>query len=161
MLGIRDAIAGLHKTRLTFMVATLALTMAVAAAPVAAATPAHNEDGGRKFETRLTGAAEVPPGDPDGKGEAEVVLNQGQGRICFEIEVENLATVVAAHIHIGAANVAGPVVVSFDPVVNGFEGCVTADPDLIKAIRQNPSNYYVNVHTTEFPAGAVRGQLSK
>ena len=31
--------------------------------------------------------------------------------------------------------------------------------DLVKAIRQDPSSYYVNVHSTAFPAGAVRGQL--
>jgi hypothetical protein len=31
----------------------------------------------------------------------------------------------------------------------------------LKAIRQNPSAYYVNVHTTEFPNGALRGQLAR
>jgi hypothetical protein len=38
-------------------------------------------------------------------------------------------------------------------------GCVSAARDLIKTIRMNPSNYYVNVHTTDFPDGAIRGQL--
>jgi hypothetical protein len=35
------------------------------------------------------------------------------------------------------------------------------DPELIKDIRQNPSSYYVNLHTAEFPIGVIRGQLSK
>jgi hypothetical protein len=42
-----------------------------------------------------------------------------------------------------------------------LQGCVTADKDLIKDIRQNPENYYVNVHNAAFPGGAVRGQLEK
>ncbi len=29
----------------------------------------------------------------------------------------------------------------------------------IKAIRTHPGQYYVNVHTADYPAGAVRGQL--
>lgn len=34
-------------------------------------------------------------------------------------------------------------------------------PALIDAIRKDPSAYYVNVHNAPFPAGAVRGQLTK
>ena len=67
-------------------------------------------------------------------------------------------TLVAAHIHIGAAGVAGGVAVPLSPT----SGCVDGvDKDLIKDIRQNPGNYYVNVHNADFPPGAVRGQLSK
>jgi hypothetical protein len=120
-------------------------------------------NGGRPFSTNLTGAAERPgPGDPDGSGTADITLNQGQGEVCFDITVANIDTITAAHIHVGTVDVAGPVVVNFDPVANGLSNCVDGvDRDLIKAIRQNPENYYVNVHTTTFPAGAVRGQLSK
>ncbi|MBS1786273.1 MAG: CHRD domain-containing protein [Acidobacteria bacterium] len=31
----------------------------------------------------------------------------------------------------------------------------------INDIMKNPGNYYVNVHTAEFPNGAIRGQLGK
>jgi hypothetical protein len=121
------------------------------------------EQGGRPLTATLTGAAEVPgPGDPDGRGWALITLNQGQGQVCFKLTVENIAPATAAHIHRGTADVAGPVVVGLAAPTDGSSsGCVSADRDLIKAIRQNPQNYYVNVHNPEFPAGAVRGQLSK
>jgi len=119
--------------------------------------------GGRPLSATLTGAAEVPPGDPDGSGSAAITLNQGQGEVCFELSVSDIAPATAAHIHVAPAGVPGPVVVPLEPPTGGSSsGCVTGvDRDLIKAIGQDPSAYYVNVHNAEFPAGAVRGQLSK
>ncbi|HZX50162.1 MAG TPA: CHRD domain-containing protein [Candidatus Paceibacterota bacterium] len=121
--------------------------------------------GGRPLDANLTGAAEVPgPGDPDGSGSAHITLNQGQGEVCFEIAVQNISLpATGTHIHAAPAGVAGPVVVPLTPpdASGTSSGCVDADEELIKAIRQNPEAYYVNVHTTDFPAGAVRGQLSK
>ena len=139
--------------------ATLGLLVALTASLVLA-LPAL---AGRPLATTLTGAAEVPgPGDPDGSGTAVIRLNQGQNEICYELTASGIAPATAAHIHAGTADVAGPVVV---PLVPPFEGsssaCATVDPELIKAIRQNPENYYVNVHNAEYPAGALRGQLSK
>jgi hypothetical protein len=126
------------------------------------------ENSGRPLVANMTGAAERPgPGDPDGTGTAFIRLNQGQNQICFELRVSNIATPTAAHIHIAPPTAPGPVVVGLAPPVpingtnNAFSaGCINNVPtDLIKAIRQNPQNYYVNVHNSEFPAGAVRGQL--
>jgi hypothetical protein len=121
------------------------------------------EQGGRSFATSLTGAAEVPgPGDPDGSGTALITLNHGLGTVCWELTVADIAPATAAHIHIGNAGVAGPVVVPLSPPTDGSSsGCATAGRDLIKAIIQNPDAYYVNVHNAEFPAGALRGQLGK
>ena len=121
---------------------------------------------GRPFTVTLIGAAEVPgPGDPDGIGTAKLRLNQGQGTISFEISVANITLpAIGAHIHVGTATEAGPVVAGLTPpdASGHSSGVVTADPELIKAIRQNPENYYVNVHTLPlYAAGAVRGQLSK
>jgi len=127
------------------------------------AFPGAVSAGGRPFSTELTGAAEVPgPGDPDGEGTAHLTLNQGQGEICYELTVSGIAPATAAHIHVGDSTVAGPVVVPLNaPTSGSSSGCASVDPALIKAIRQNPENYYVNVHNAEFPAGALRGQLSK
>lgn len=144
-----------------FLVPLVVLAFGIAGAPTFAA------DGGRPFTTTLTGANEVPgPGDPDASGTAALALNPGQGEVCFDLAWTSVdGTVVAAHIHAAQADAAGPVVV---PLFSGsFSGtdsasaCVSADRSLLLAIVQNPENYYVNVHSSVFPAGAVRGQLSK
>lgn len=134
------------------------------AATAAAKRLADADQGGRPLTATLTGDAEVPgPGDPDGTGSASVTLNQGQGTVCFELSVQDIAPAFAAHIHVGEAGVAGPFVVTLAPPTSGTSsGCVLdVDKDLIKAIRQNPEGYYVNVHNGDHPPGAVRGQLSK
>jgi CHRD domain len=119
--------------------------------------------GGRPLIATLTGAAEVPgPGDADGSGSAKVMLNHGQGQICYELTVSNIGPATLAHIHTGASNVAGPVLVTLEAPADGSsDGCVNVDKDKIKAIIDNPAGYYINVHNAEFPDGAVRGQLSK
>jgi len=45
------------------------------------------------------------------------------------------------------------------PASGTSSGCVSADSELIKEIRQSPAEFYVNVHNSEFTGGAVRGQL--
>lgn len=108
----------------------------------------------------LSGTEGAPePGDPDGSGTAMVVLEPADGRVCYEIEVENIEEPGAAHIHSGAAGTAGPPVVDFDVPNNGLSACVDADQAIIEEILASPSQYYVNVHNAEFGGGAIRGQL--
>jgi hypothetical protein len=120
-------------------------------------------DGGRPLYATMSGSQEAPgPGDPDGSGWAVFYLNQGQGTISYELYVEDIEAPRAAHIHIAQPGSPGPVVVPLMAPVNGSSmGVAEVDPELIKAIRQNPGNYYVNVHNATYPAGAVRGQLTK
>ena len=107
-------------------------------------------------KAEMTGAEEVPgPGDPDGKGTATVVVDDAANPVCFELAYTGLGKVTAAHIHTGAKGVAGPPAVT----LKGDKGCVNADPTTVKALRDDPGSHYVNVHTDEFPKGAIRGQL--
>lgn len=119
--------------------------------------------GGTLLTANLIGVNEVPgPGDPDGTGTALFRLRAGEGRICFQITVANLVlAATGAHIHQGVAGVAGPIVVSLTaPGLTGTsEGCVVVPRPLVSAILTTPAGYYANVHTTDFPAGAIRGQL--
>jgi len=41
------------------------------------------------------------------------------------------------------------------------EGCVEIQPSLLKAIKDSPEDYYINIHTSPYPEGAIRGQLLK
>jgi len=134
------------------------MTAGIGAAGATVVSGASN--GGRPLHATLLPSNQVPPVASSGSGTALVTLNQGQGEVCWDISVSNLTTpVILAHIHHGAAGTNGPVVVDFMEPVNGLIGCVHADSALIKQIRQDPADFYVNVHTTMFQAGEVRGQL--
>ncbi len=116
------------------------------------------------YTAALTGAAEVgAAGDPDGSGTAEISLvDEVVNQVCYEIAVTGISPATAAHIHSGAAGVAGPPVVTLEAPTSGeVSGCASADDDTIDAIRANPAAFYVNVHTADFPGGAIRGQLRR
>lgn len=119
--------------------------------------------GGRPFVVAMTGAAERPgPGDPDGTGTAWLTINAGQGEVCYTLEVENITLpALAAHIHVAPETDPGPIVIGLTPpdATGVSSGCATADRALLVDILANPDAYYVNVHTSDFPPGAVRGQL--
>ena len=140
----------------------LCTSFAASAALIATAAIAQPVQGGAKFKTVLTGATEVPgPGDPDGRGEATINVNSVKGQICWELNVRDIETATAAHIHSGAAGVSGPPVLGLSaPVTNdNSTGCEDVAPALADAIRSSPKDYYVNVHNAPYPDGALRGQL--
>ena len=153
------------KQRRLFATLLLAAIAALAiAGPASAAKLGGADQGGRQLTTTLTGEQEVPvPGDPDGIGFATVTVNPGQGVLCYELSVRNIAPATAAHIHEAPPGVAGPVVVPLSEVPSDdfSSGCEQVGRDLAKEILKNPADYYVNVHNAEFPGGALRGQLSK
>ena len=118
--------------------------------------------GGTVFQIALTGEAETPAGDPVATGTSSVRLRAGQGQVCYQIAGKNLPPAVAAHIHSGAAGVAGPVVIPLNTpdAAGASSGCAPAGRPLVSSILKAPASYYVNVHTAEFPGGAIRGQLT-
>jgi MYXO-CTERM domain-containing protein len=116
------------------------------------------------FNVTLSGPQEVTPqgGDPDGFATGTVTLNRATNTATWNLVYGNIDTVTDSHIHIGAFGVGGSVVIPFGPgntagTPNTLSG-TTTDPDVTAAF-DNPANYYVNIHTSAFPAGAVRGQL--
>src|SRR5262245_48534442 len=101
-------------------------------------------------------------GDANGVGSATVLIDGTT--LCFGITVNGIDQPILAHIHREVAGVNGPIVVPLTPPANGDPGassdCIpNVDPSLLRELRANPGLFYVNVHTTAFPAGALRGQL--
>jgi hypothetical protein len=108
---------------------------------------------------KMTGKAESPKGDPDGKGTAKITLTPSKGKVCFRLTWSGIGNPTAAHIHKGGKGVAGPVVIPFFATPPKHTGCVTAKKSLVAAIAKHPAQYYVNVHNKKYPAGALRAQL--
>lgn len=135
------------------------LALSLAALSTAFTGPASAEVGG--FVAILDGASEVPgPGDADGFGYATVVADSSTGEVCVRLRVFDIDRASAAHIHRGAAGVAGPVVVTLAAPTSGrSSACVTASAATVQSIIDNPEGFYVNVHNAAFAAGAIRGQL--
>jgi hypothetical protein len=103
------------------------------------------------------------PGDPDGTGTASIVIDPAAGTACWNLTATGINPVTQSHIHVGAAGVSGGVVVALD--VDGFEGssegCTSnVDAAVLEAVLANPAGHYVNLHTSDFQAGAIRGQLA-
>src|ERR671914_1070227 len=119
--------------KLTLLGVLVLAIVLIAAVPVVAAPRAN-------LEATLTGEKEVPgPGDPNGRGEAEVKVHKA--KVCYELEVERIKPATFAHIHQGGPNVAGDIVVTLkEPTDGSSEGCKAISNELSKKLRDNPSH---------------------
>ena len=156
----------------------LAAAIAVPTIALGNARPNPNAAPQTPFVSRMLGANEVPnntPGsqtnDPDGFGSASVTFDLAAvpPNVCWDLSYGNLTGIpTAAHIHGPAApGVNAAPVINFTPfaglTATGYSGCrdLTAPEAVIAAdIVANPQNYYTNVHTSDYPGGAIRGQLA-
>src|SRR4051794_28713686 len=147
------------------LLALSALAGLIVTGPVAAGGKHHRHHHKSKvLKANLKGANEVPgPGDTDGRGKAAIRVNAKKGKVCFRLRWKNIAEPpTKAHIHKGAKGVAGPVVVTLFDGTATNKGCVSRlDATVLRNIKRHPRQYYVNVHNSDFPDGAIRGQLKK
>jgi hypothetical protein len=111
------------------------------------------------FNLAMNGRIEVPMGSPGGTGTVSLTLDATKGRVCFHFVVHGIGQPTAAHIHVGRAHTAGNVVVPLYGGSGPLRGCVSASRTTIKQIIHRPNNYYVNIHTSRYPNGALRAQL--
>ncbi|MEA2165102.1 MAG: trimeric autotransporter adhesin [Thermoanaerobaculia bacterium] len=121
---------------------------------------------GQTLGAVLTGSQEVPPTTTPGFGNATVTFDSTRANITVTITAANLgAAINNFHIHKQVAGVAGAVVVDLIGQGGVFtNGTMTVTTPIsattAQEMLQNPANFYVNVHTTQFPGGAIRGQLA-
>ena len=149
-------------------------------------SPTEPEDNNTvRFTANMTAAQEttaVGGGEQNATGTATITFNLTRdaggtitgGTANFSATVSNLpqgSTLIRAHIHPGAAGVAGGVLVDTGltpaaAIAIGTSGSGTLTfnsvgltVDQINNITANPSGFYFNVHSTLNPGGVVRGQL--
>ncbi|MEW6118119.1 MAG: CHRD domain-containing protein [Nitrospirota bacterium] len=129
------------------------------------------------FSAQLSGTSEVPSVTTDASGQATFRLSEDGKSLNYTITASNLDNPTAAHIHIGEAGESGPPVA---PVaITGAaergkpsgviaEGTIT-EKDLIGPMKGKSlqdlvneiqaGNAYVNIHSSSYPEGELRGQL--
>jgi CHRD domain len=136
---------------LRIMVAAPVLGLGLAVTPLlASAAPVP-------YHAAMAASEEVSPGPSGGAGTAKITIDGIN--LCYDL-TWNAATGTpfVAHIHQGPKGTSGPIVVSLSPT--RAHTCTTVAPLVASGIAGNPGNYYVNLHTQDYPDGAIRGQLA-
>jgi hypothetical protein len=137
-----------------FAVAVAALGVALPAAAIAADSAVHPV----VRATLRGGSVEVPKGSPTGSGTAVVKLSTKTGKACWTLNVRGIGKPLSAHVHKAPPGKQGPVVIPLGARFSAT-GCVQIPNKTILAVERNPAAYYVNVHTSKYLNGAIRGQL--
>ncbi len=112
------------------------------------------------YRVKLTGKAEAPPGAPNGVGDA-IIAFHGSSVVCWRFaHLHGFTNATFAHIHSGAKGRSGNVVVPLSTAARlHHQGCVTVSSVLVRSIKRSPQDYYLNIHSAQYPSGAVRAQL--
>ncbi|MFI1396282.1 CHRD domain-containing protein [Streptomyces sp. NPDC020681] len=129
------------------------------------------------FVASLRGANEVPvqggPAVGDRDGAALEFVKVDGDKVSVAVKFRGVDKPTALHIHQGAKGANGGIKVDFGEVLTkgktkskGWTGAVTGtvtvkDAAVLDAFKKDPNGFYANLHTAEFPGGAVRGQFHK
>lgn len=114
-----------------------------------------------KLTAVLSGANETAGGDAKASGGFKVELDPETNDFCYSLWTDKPIKATMAHLHSGAAGADGPPVATLEVTGKTSDACLAIDKDKLTPIVENPAGFYINVHTAEFPKGAVRGQLVK
>jgi hypothetical protein len=109
----------------------------------------------------LKSSNEVPPNESKGTGSVIATFDTDSNKLSWKGTVSGLiGTVTAAHFHAAEAGRNGAVAC---PIIgadkDSFEGSVTLTDTQAEDLMAG--RWYVNIHTTTYKAGEIRGQLTK
>jgi hypothetical protein len=112
------------------------------------------------LEASLSGYNEVPPAQTVASGMVSMRMVADDGLLEVTFSSANLAgDMTGAHIHMGGLGENGGVGLNLAPAGSSFNATydITGQSDLVSAMRTGMA--YVNVHSTAYPAGEIRGQI--
>ncbi len=121
------------------------------------------------FVSFLNGAQEAPtPRVTPAFGNGTVLMNAARTQITINLTFQGLlAPLTIAHIHNGAVGISGPVIIDIRNLItttaDGSGGSImnaVLNIDMAQANVLLSGNGYFNLHTTQFPAGEIRGQIN-
>ena len=113
------------------------------------------------FRAVLNGDNVPGAADTDGWGRARIGIHRTTHQLCTDLEVRSIGSVTSVQIYRGGPGAAGDPVARIErPDDNDSWDCKQVGEALAEEIESNPSAFYVEVRTEEFPNGAIRGQLS-
>jgi len=109
------------------------------------------------FGAHLEGAQELPPVTTDALGDAQLTVN-ADNTMTYGVKTTGLLG-TEAHIHLGAPGVRGPILftLSGGPTVWAGTTATALLPNDFSAMQE--LGVYIDVHTTAFPDGEIRGQV--
>jgi hypothetical protein len=158
--GIGAALAA--TTAFTILASGAVSANSDATRPAGISVPADPSGVPASLVASLEGRNEVTAGAP--AGQALGLFGIHDSTLTFTISWRGIGAPTAADIHAGVRGADGPVVVPLFATPRhaggSTSGAVTvSDPTLLAALRSDPSRFYVDLHTNQFPSGAARGQL--
>lgn len=110
-----------------------------------------------RFRADLAGYQEVPPTSSSATGSGYFELNPDSTSLFYRIYVSGLTGITSAHIHQGAAGTNGSALHTLNFVEDSAVGTWAIPSNAVNELLAG--NLYVNVHTTVYPAGEIRGQI--
>ncbi len=113
------------------------------------------------FQATLNGDNVPGGGDQDGWGRVRIeVMDNLSNRLCADLEIRSIGEVTTAQVYRGRSGEQGEPVARLErPDDDDSYDCKEIGAALAQEIQSNPSAFYVMVATTEFPNGAIRGQI--